>query len=87
MFLTSSFFLFANVEGNIFGNIFNNIGSENSINGTIKIIANGTSRNMSAVVRFNCCLSRRVKFFPLTTLVRSRVEILISAHRSLPPIL
>lgn len=51
--ITCSLFLSRNVEGSIVGNIFNKKGSKSSMKGTITMTINGTSRKISAIVRFN----------------------------------
>lgn len=73
------------VEGSMFGKTFKNTGSRSSINGTTIKMANGTRRNISAVVLVSCCLSLRVRLFPLANLSSNLEETLTSVQRSLVP--
>ena len=83
--LTSSLALFWKVDGSILGNNFNITGSRSSMKGTITITANGTRRNISEVVLLSCCLSLRLRLFPLPSLSSNLDEILKSVQRSFVP--
>lgn len=82
---TCSFILSWNVDGSMFGNSLRNTGNKNSMNGTMMKTANGTSLNISAVVRVNCFLSLLVRLFPAANFNNILEEILTSAHNNFRP--
>ena len=67
------------------GKNFKKTGNKNSMNGTMIKTANGTSLNISAVVRVNCCRSLLERVFPPASFNSNLEDILASAHKSLDP--